>query len=117
MKQTNRRVFMMQVALGGTALAATQAMAQAMVNEKDPQAVALAYAADATKVKNPKYAAGQKCSNCALYQGKPTDAAGQKCANCALFQGKAADAAGGCPLFAGKQVAGAGWCSAYAKKA
>ena len=31
MKQTNRRVFMMQVALGGTALAATQVMAQAMV--------------------------------------------------------------------------------------
>jgi uncharacterized protein YcfJ len=99
MKQTNRRVFMMQVALGGSALAATQAMAQAMVNEKDPQAAALAYAADATKVKNPKYAAGQKCSNCALYQGKPTDAAG------------------GCPLFAGKQVAGPGWCNAYAKKA
>ncbi len=75
MKQTNRRVFMMQVALGGTALAATQAMAQAMVNEKDPQAAALAYAADATKVKNPKYAAGQKCTNCALFQGKATDAA------------------------------------------
>ena len=30
MKQTNRRVFMMQVALGGTALAAQQALAQAM---------------------------------------------------------------------------------------
>jgi hypothetical protein len=29
MKQTNRRVFMMQVALGGSALAAQQAMAQA----------------------------------------------------------------------------------------
>lgn len=99
MKQTNRRVFMMQVALGGTALAATQAMAQAMVNEKDPQATALAYAADASKVKNPKYAAGQKCSNCALYTGKPSDAAG------------------GCPLFAGKQVAAKGWCSAWAKKA
>ena len=99
MSQTNRRVFMMQVALGGTALASTQAMAQAMVNEKDPQAAALAYAADATKVKNPKYAAGQKCSNCALYQGK-------------------ADAkAAGCPLFAGKQVAGKGWCSAWVKKA
>ena len=99
MKQTNRRVFMMQVALGGTALAAQQAMAQALVNEKDPQAAALGYAADASKVKNAKYAAGQKCSNCALYQGK------------------AGDAAGGCPLFAGKQVAGNGWCTAYAKKA
>ena len=79
-----------------------QAMAQAMVNEKDPQAAALGYAADTTKVdakKFPKHAAAQKCNNCALYQGKATDAAG------------------GCPLFAGKKVAGAGWCNAYAKKA
>ena len=101
MKHTNRRVFMMQVALGGTALAAQQAMAQAMVNEKDSQAAALGYAADTTKVdakKFPKHAAAQKCNNCALYQGKATDAAG------------------GCPLFAGKQVHGNGWCSAYAKK-
>ena len=97
---STRRVFMMQVATAATAvMAVSEASAQAMVDEKDPQAAALAYAADATKVKNPKYAAGQKCSNCALYQGKATDAAG------------------GCPLFAGKQVAGAGWCNAYAKKA
>ena len=100
---STRRVFMMQVATAATAvLAVSEASAQAMVDEKDPQAVGLAYKADATKVdkaKQPKYAAGQQCSNCAL------------------FQGKAADAAGGCPLFAGKQVAGKGWCSAYAKKA
>ncbi|MBU3738732.1 MAG: iron permease [Rhodoferax sp.] len=100
---TNRRVFMMQVTLGGTALLAGQAMAAGpMVAENDAQATALGYKADATKVdkaKFPKYAAGQNCSNCAL------------------FQGKAADAAGGCPLFAGKQVAGKGWCSGYAKKA
>jgi hypothetical protein len=50
MKQSNRRIFMMQVAVGGTALLAQQAMAQAMVNEKDPQAAALGYAADTTKV-------------------------------------------------------------------
>ena len=101
MKQTNRRVFMMQVALGSTALSAQQAMAQAMVNEKDPQAAALGYAADTTKVdakKFPKHAASQKCNNCALYQAKATDPAG------------------GCPLFAGKQVHGNGWCSAWAKK-
>jgi len=51
-----------------------------------------------TKDKHPKYAAGQICTNCALYQGK------------------ASDAWGACPLFAGKQVAGKGWCSAWAKK-
>lgn len=99
---TQRREFMLQVALGSTALLASQVHAATMLDEKDPQAGALGYKADATKVdktKFPKYAAGQLCSNCALYQGKP------------------ADAAAGCPLFAGKQVAGKGWCSAYAKKA
>ena len=73
-----------------------------MVAESDPNAASLGYKADASKVdktKFPKYAAGQNCSSCAL------------------FQGKAGDAAGVCPLFAGKQVSGSGWCSAYAKKA
>lgn len=102
-KPTNRRVFMMQtISVAGVAAFATTAAQAAMVDEKDPQAAGLVYKADATKVdkaKQPKYAAGQLCSNCSLYQGKP------------------ADAAGGCPLFAGKQVAGKGWCSAYAKKA
>jgi High potential iron-sulfur protein len=99
---TNRREFIVQFGLATGALAASQAWAQgAMVADSDAQATALGYKADATKAdakKYPKYAAGQMCSNCALYQGKP------------------ADAAGGCPLFAGKQVAGKGWCSAYAKK-
>jgi len=99
----NRREFIVQFSLGAGAVVAGQAMAQgAMVAESDAQASALGYKADASKVdkaKFPKFAAGQQCSTCALYQGK------------------AADAAGGCPLFAGKQVAGKGWCSAYAKKA
>ena len=93
---------MMQVAVGSTAVIASQAMAQSMVNEKDPQAAALGYVADTTKVdakKFPKHAAAQTCSNCQLYTGKP------------------ADASGGCALFAGKLVAGNGWCSAYVKKA
>jgi hypothetical protein len=86
---STRRVFMMQVATAATAvMAVSEASAQAM--------------ADGTKVdkaKNPKFAAGNNC------------------ANCALFQAKAGAAAGGCPLFAGKQVAAKGWCSAWAKKA
>nr|WP_315426511.1 high-potential iron-sulfur protein [uncultured Albidiferax sp.] len=99
-----RRVFLMAIAATGTALStlSTGARAQAKVDEKDPQAAALGYAADTTKVdakKYPKHAATQLCSNCALYQGKP------------------ADAAGACPLFAGKVVAAKGWCSAWAKKA
>ncbi len=100
---STRRVFMMQVATAATAvLAVTEASAQAMLDEKDPQAVGLAYKADASKVdkaKNPKFVAGSNC------------------ANCALFQAKAGAASGGCPLFGAKQVSAKGWCSAWAKKA
>ncbi len=95
-----RRIFMIGVAAGGAAVA-LGSRAQSMVDEKDPQAMALGYLADSSKVdakKFPKHAATQLCSNCALYQGK------------------ASDAAGGCPLFAGKQVAGKGWCNAWVKK-
>ena len=103
MNNSNRRVFVLQVAAGSAALLASGAlMAQAKVDEKDPQAAALGYAADTTKVdakKFPKHASAQKCSNCQLYTGK------------------AADATGPCPLFAGKVVTANGWCSAYVKKA
>lgn len=99
---SNRRVFMMQVATAATAtLAASHASAQVMLDEKDPQAIGLSYVADGTKVdkaKNPKFAVGNNC------------------ANCALFQAKAGAAVGGCPLFGAKQVAAAGWCSAWVKK-
>lgn len=101
-----RRTFLMTAAAGGTALAClgqAQAQAQAAkLDEKDPQAVALGYVADATKADAKKF---------------PKYAAGQACAACALFQGKAGDAWGGCPLFGTKQVSANGWCSAWAKKA
>ncbi len=96
----SRRVFLMTLTAGGAAFV-WGAQAQAMLDEKDPQAVALAYVADASKTdakKFPKYAAGQNCANCALYQGK------------------AGAAAGGCPLFGAKQVTAKGWCSAWVKK-
>ena len=105
MQTTTRRTFMMQVAVGGSALAgASAALAQTppLVNEKDKQAEQLAYAADTTKVDKkrfPKHTAEQKCSNCQLYTGKPKDASGP------------------CSLFAGKHVAANGWCSAWVKKA
>jgi hypothetical protein len=95
-----RRTFMMTVAASGAAIT-LGAHAQTMADEKNPQAAALGYAADSTKVDAKKY---------------PKHAATQLCNNCALYQGKASDAAGGCPLFAGKQVAGKGWCSAWVKK-
>jgi hypothetical protein len=100
---TSRREFFINISLMGTAVAGGHVFAQAAnLSESDPQASALGYKADTTKVdkaKNPKHAATQACKNCQLYQGKPTDAAG------------------GCPLFAGKQVAANGWCTAYNKKA
>ena len=74
----------------------------AATGSQHPAAVGLGYVAvasraDVSKFKN--YAAGQLCSNCALYAGK------------------AGEAQGPCPLFAGKHVMAAGWCSAYVKKA
>jgi hypothetical protein len=101
---TTRRSFIQWIPAAGAALAASGASAQPkpMLDEKDPQAVALGYVADAKRVdkaKYPKFEASQQCANCALYQGQAT----------------APDAP--CTLFGGKRVAGAGWCSAWAKKA
>jgi hypothetical protein len=105
MSITHRRAFLISVAATtGAALCATRAAAQAAakLEESDPQATALGYKADSTKVdkaKFPKHTADQMCNNCQFFQGKP------------------ADAMAPCTLFAGKQVQGKGWCSAYNKKA
>ncbi|MBC7455135.1 MAG: high-potential iron-sulfur protein [Massilia sp.] len=100
---TTRRLFMLQLSLGSSALLAGQSMAQVpTLVETDAQANALGYKADSSKVdakKYPAHTAGQACKSCQLYQGKPTDAMGA------------------CPLYSGKQVAMSGWCSAYRKKA
>ena len=107
MTPSTRRSFMMTLAASGAALAATRAAAQAasaapVLTEADPQALALGYKADNTKVDKAKF---------------PQHAAGQMCSSCNFYQGKASDAMAPCQLFAGKQVSGKGWCSAYAKKA
>ena len=104
MTQDNRRTFMFRIAAGAI-LGAPAAQAEAaapMVEETDPQAVALGYKQDTNKVDAKKY---------------PSHQATQKCATCQLFQGKPNDPTGLCPLFAGKQVAAGGWCSAWNKKA
>ena len=89
-------------ALAASGLALAQTAAPAMVKDTDANAVALGYKTDGSKTDAKKY---------------PKYAAGQNCANCALYQAKAGDAAGPCPLFAGKQVAAKAWCSAWVKKA
>ena len=102
---TTRRAFIQILPVAGAvALCARSAFAAdaPKVDPKDPQAVALGYVLDATKAdkaKYPKYAAGQACGGCQLYQGKP------------------ADAGAPCALFGGKQVGAKAWCSAYVKKA
>ncbi|MCT8177153.1 high-potential iron-sulfur protein [Variovorax sp. CY25R-8] len=98
---TSRRTFMITIVATSSALSATRSLAQATLDEKDPQAVALSYVGDTAKVdakKFPKHDNTQLCSGCALWQSKPTDTQG----NCALF--------------AGKQVSAKGWCSAWARK-
>jgi len=97
-----RRVFLMALVPAAASMAATSHAQPAKLDERDPQAVALGYVDDAAQAaarKQPKYAPGQACANCALYAGKANDAAGP------------------CPLFGGRLVAAKGWCTAWAKKA
>lgn len=103
MPSSQRRNFLLQIVACGSAVAAARAQAQpAMVDEKDPQALALGYVAESSRANVRKF---------------PKHNKDQACANCVRFQGKAGYAAGGCPLFGSKQVAASGWCSAWARKA
>jgi hypothetical protein len=103
---SNRRMFLKSL----SQIAAASAMGVTMtaraelpkLDEKDPQATALGYTHDSTKVDKVKF---------------PKHTVAQQCNNCQLFQGKVADAWAPCSIFAGKQVSGKGWCSAYTKKA
>jgi hypothetical protein len=98
---TSRRRFISLVPLLGAATLA-RAQAPAPVDPKDPQAAAFGYVVDASKAdkaKFPKYAAGQDCGNCALYQGA------------------AGSASGACPIYGGKTVPAKAWCNVWAKKA
>ncbi|WP_233861834.1 high-potential iron-sulfur protein [Paraburkholderia adhaesiva] len=102
--KTSRRSFLItSIGVATTVALSRQAFADApKLSESDPTAMALGYRADATKVdkaKFAKYVAGQTCSNCQFFQGKPTDAWAP------------------CAMFAGKEVSAKGWCGAYAKKA
>lgn len=103
-RKNGRRMFVIKALLGTSALATTKlAFSQQAVKieESDPQAAALGYKDDATKVdkaKFPKYAPGQVCLNCQLYVGTQPPTAP-------------------CAIFANKHVAAGGWCSAWVKKA
>ena len=93
----------MDAAAPAAAPAPAQAKSAAMpkLSVDDPQAKSLAYVEDTTTIdtaRQPRFKAGQACSNCALYQKKDDPDWG------------------GCSIFPGKLVAAAGWCSVYAPK-
>jgi hypothetical protein len=98
---TTRRCFISLipvVSLGAATIARADAP---MVDPKEPTAVQLGYVTDASKAdkaKFPKYAPGQECGNCALYQAP---AGAEK---------------GPCPLYQNKLVLSKAWCSAWVKK-
>jgi high potential iron-sulfur protein len=78
-----------------------QAQGATPLDPNDPQAKALGFITDASKV---------NAAADATY--KP----GQKCGTCAQFQGKAGDATGGCNIFVGHSVPSGGWCKVWAQK-
>lgn len=102
MSSNSRRVFMLQVAAGGTALTCGS-LAQASVpkaDEGEPKAKSLGYKHDSAKVDKarfPKHNAGERCSGCMAWLGTPKDAWAE------------------CDLMADRLVANAGWCSSYVK--
>lgn len=80
---------------------AAQAAGLPPLDPNDPTAKALGFMTDATKVDaaaNSTYKPNQKCSNCAQYQGKPSDSSA------------------GCNIFAGHSVPAGGWCKVWAQK-
>jgi hypothetical protein len=102
---SNRRNFLRVTTASGVAIACGVVTAQTpapssapMLSEQDPQAIALGYVTLATRVDKTKY---------------PKFAQGQHCAACQLYQGPATAPVAPCTVFGGKQVNGPGWCSAY----
>lgn len=89
---------MFQVVATGSALAATSVFAQSKgpnLEESDPQATALGYQQDTTKVNPKKYSQARRLANLREPPAVPRQAEGSD----------------RCPLFAGKRVAANGWCS------
>lgn len=81
--------------------AAAAAPAAKALDVNNPQAKALGYILDTTKVDqktNPMHKPDQKCNNCIQWKGAPTD----KVAPCQIFQGQT--------------VVANGWCKVWAKK-
>lgn len=101
-KPITRRSFISKTAsFCGISLLSNVVMGQPTLNENNPKALSLRYKTDATTVNAFKF---------------PRYASGQRCGNCALFQGKVGDVSGRCTLVVGDQVSAFGWCDSYARK-
>ena len=98
-----RRRFLAGLAAGAAAIPLmrlnTARADQPHLSPTDPQASALHYTEDASKVDASKEASYKK---------------GDKCDNCALYQGDRSAKWGPCAVFPGHDVAAAGWCTSYA---
>jgi hypothetical protein len=102
MQTTDRRTFILHVAAGTTALAAScvARAAAKKIDENEPKAQSLGYRNDSTQVDKkrfPKHGAGEKCSGCMAWLGKPSDAWAE------------------CDLLVDRIVSASGWCSSYVK--
>ncbi|GGP18009.1 high-potential iron-sulfur protein [Silvimonas iriomotensis] len=98
---TSRRTFLFRIlpaTAAALALARPVLAADPELAESDPDAIKLAYAADASKV--------DKARN-------PTWAAGQRCDTCELFNAPDGGELGACSLIKGKLVRAGGWCNQY----
>lgn len=103
--RSERRKFLRAgpMVLAAVALARTGgAQAAPHLDPNDATAKALGYAPDAAKADKAKF---------------PNWKAGETCSGCVQFKGKPAAAWGPCQIFPGKEVSGKGWCSAWQKKA
>jgi hypothetical protein len=105
---SSRRDFLVSVgtvvgaaAFAGALTSVADATALPQLAAQDPQALALHYTEDVSKLDASK---------------NPTHTAGAKCANCKLYQGNSGDQFGPCQLYPGKVVSANGWCMGYQKK-
>ncbi len=100
----SRRSFLRQVLVGAGAIVLApvikvQNAVAAMVDLKNPLAIALNYVADATASKHKNYKKGQTCGTCTFFT---VDAKDAKIGKCTLIQVG--------------DVATAGWCQSFNKK-
>ena len=100
---TRRRVFMLQLLCGSTALTAGAVRAaeapvpvtDEKLTEADPYAKSMGFRLDSTKVDKARY---------------PRHTLEQKCSSCQLFSGAPGAEWGPCSFFGGRQVNKDGWC-------